>query len=50
MQQPGGDDDVVMQQAGCLGSQGEVGEISDLRLRFGNIQLVSEAVKCMIGL
>jgi hypothetical protein len=29
---------VVMKQAGCLGSQGEVGEISDLRLRFGNIQ------------
>jgi hypothetical protein len=36
VQQPGGDDDVVMKQEGCLGSQGAVGEIADLRLRFGN--------------
>ena len=33
----GGEDDVVKKRAICLGSQGEVGEIADLRVRFDNL-------------
>ena len=37
VEQSGGEDDLVMKHLACLGTQGEVGEVSDLRLRFDHL-------------
>ena len=37
VEQSGGEDDLVMKHVACLGTQGEVGEVSDLRLRFDHL-------------